>query len=113
MRGRDAHFVPCTPRARRVGSPLRLPFFAVSFAIRCCSWVRFLGTTRPVSRQGCIELLDRSGVEISGKQAVVIGRSNIVGMPAGMLLMKRNATVTIVHSGARCSDALARAAGAV
>lgn len=53
-----------------------------------------------MSFQGCIELLDRSGVEISGKQAVVIGRSNIVGMPAAMLLMKRNATVTIVHSGA-------------
>lgn len=55
---------------------------------------------RLLAAQGCIELLDRSGVEISGKQAVVIGRSNIVGMPAAMLLMKRNATVTIVHSGA-------------
>lgn len=48
--------------------------------------------------QGCIELLDRSGVEIEGKNAVVIGRSNLVGMPVAMLLMHRNATVTIVHS---------------
>ena len=36
--------------------------------------------------QGCLELLDRSGVEIAGKKAVVIGRSNIVGMPVAMLL---------------------------
>ena len=48
--------------------------------------------------QGCIELLDRSGVTIEGKDAVVIGRSNIVGIPAALLLMQRNATVTIVHS---------------
>jgi len=48
--------------------------------------------------QGCIELLDRSGVSIEGKNAVVIGRSNLVGMPVAMLLMHRNATVTIVHS---------------
>lgn len=48
--------------------------------------------------QGCIELLDRSGVSIEGKNAVVIGRSNIVGIPVAMLLMQRNATVTIAHS---------------
>lgn len=48
--------------------------------------------------QGCIELLDRSGVEIEGKEAVVLGRSNIVGIPVAMLLMQRNATVTIAHS---------------
>jgi len=48
--------------------------------------------------QGCIELLDKSGVDISGKRAVVIGRSNLVGIPVAMLLMHRDATVTIVHS---------------
>lgn len=48
--------------------------------------------------QGCIELLDRSGVTIQGKEAVVIGRSNIVGIPVALLLMQRNATVTIAHS---------------
>ena len=48
--------------------------------------------------QGVIELLDRSGVEISGKKAVVIGRSNIVGMPVSMLLTNRDATVTVLHS---------------
>ena len=48
--------------------------------------------------QGCIELLDRSSVELKGKNAVVIGRSNLVGLPVAMLLMHRNATVTIVHS---------------
>jgi len=48
--------------------------------------------------QGCIELLDRSGVSIEGKEAVVLGRSNIVGVPMSLLLMQRNATVTICHS---------------
>eukprot|EP00541_Cyclophora_tenuis_P000978 CAMPEP_0116541270 /NCGR_PEP_ID=MMETSP0397-20121206/393_1 /TAXON_ID=216820 /ORGANISM="Cyclophora tenuis, Strain ECT3854" /LENGTH=305 /DNA_ID=CAMNT_0004065201 /DNA_START=206 /DNA_END=1123 /DNA_ORIENTATION=- len=47
---------------------------------------------------GCIELLDRSGVTIRGKRAVVVGRSNLVGIPVAMLLMHRDATVTIVHS---------------
>eukprot|EP00026_Physarum_polycephalum_P008763 Phypoly_transcript_08863.p1 GENE.Phypoly_transcript_08863~~Phypoly_transcript_08863.p1 ORF type:complete len:297 (+),score=30.93 Phypoly_transcript_08863:107-892(+) len=52
----------------------------------------------PCTPRGCIELLDRSGVEIAGKNAVVLGRSNIVGLPMAMLLLARNATVTICHS---------------
>eukprot|EP00549_Striatella_unipunctata_P023398 CAMPEP_0118701462 /NCGR_PEP_ID=MMETSP0800-20121206/17267_1 /TAXON_ID=210618 ORGANISM="Striatella unipunctata, Strain CCMP2910" /NCGR_SAMPLE_ID=MMETSP0800 /ASSEMBLY_ACC=CAM_ASM_000638 /LENGTH=319 /DNA_ID=CAMNT_0006602391 /DNA_START=313 /DNA_END=1272 /DNA_ORIENTATION=- len=52
----------------------------------------------PCTPLGCIELLDRSGVSIAGKNAVVIGRSNLVGMPVSLLLMHRDATVTIVHS---------------
>ncbi|KAG0608394.1 hypothetical protein M758_8G102700 [Ceratodon purpureus] len=48
--------------------------------------------------KGCIELLKRSGVQMSGKRAVVLGRSNIVGTPAAMLLQRENATVTVVHS---------------
>ena len=52
----------------------------------------------PCTPQGCIELLVRSGVELKGKNAVVVGRSNLVGLPVAMLLMHRNATVTIVHS---------------
>lgn len=52
----------------------------------------------PCTPLGCLELLDRSGVEISGKNAVVIGRSNLVGLPVSFLLLHRNATVTIVHS---------------
>lgn len=48
--------------------------------------------------QGCIELLDRVGVDMKGKNAAVIGRSNLVGLPVAMLLMHRDATVTIVHS---------------
>ncbi len=47
---------------------------------------------------GVIELLKRSGVEISGSNAVVIGRSNIVGKPMAQLLLRENATVTITHS---------------
>eukprot|EP00579_Thalassiosira_antarctica_P015818 CAMPEP_0201942970 /NCGR_PEP_ID=MMETSP0903-20130614/50096_1 /ASSEMBLY_ACC=CAM_ASM_000552 /TAXON_ID=420261 /ORGANISM="Thalassiosira antarctica, Strain CCMP982" /LENGTH=284 /DNA_ID=CAMNT_0048485521 /DNA_START=206 /DNA_END=1057 /DNA_ORIENTATION=+ len=52
----------------------------------------------PCTPQGCIELLDRIGMEIEGANAVVIGRSNLVGLPVAMLLCHRNATVTIVHS---------------
>ena len=52
----------------------------------------------PCTPKGCSELLNRYHVEISGKNAVVIGRSNIVGIPVAMLLLNRNATVTICHS---------------
>jgi 5,10-methylene-tetrahydrofolate dehydrogenase/methenyl tetrahydrofolate cyclohydrolase len=55
----------------------------------------------PCTPKGCIELLDRTGVEIEGKQAVVLGRSNIVGLPVAMLLLHRNATLTICHSRTR------------
>ena len=52
----------------------------------------------PCTPKGCIELLDRSGVSIEGKHAVVLGRSNIVGLPVSMLLLHRNATLTVCHS---------------
>ena len=52
----------------------------------------------PCTPKGCIELLDRTGVTIEGKRAVVLGRSNIVGLPLAMLLLHRNATLTICHS---------------
>lgn len=52
----------------------------------------------PCTPRGCIELLKRSNVTITGKTAVVIGRSNIVGLPVGLLLMHENATVTVAHS---------------
>lgn len=47
---------------------------------------------------GVIQLLKRSGIEIEGKECVVVGRSNIVGKPMAMLLLRENATVTITHS---------------
>ena len=52
----------------------------------------------PCTPKGIIQMLDDAGVEIAGKKAVVMGRSNIVGLPAAKLLLDRNATVTIVHS---------------
>lgn len=60
----------------------------------------FTNTARFVActPRGCLELLDRMGVEIKGKKAVVIGRSNIVGKPVALLLLHRHATVTICHS---------------
>lgn len=53
---------------------------------------------KPCTPAGIIELINRSGIEISGKNAVVIGRSNIVGKPVSMLLLSENATVTVCHS---------------
>jgi methylenetetrahydrofolate dehydrogenase (NADP+)/methenyltetrahydrofolate cyclohydrolase len=52
----------------------------------------------PCTPAGVLELLDREKIEIVGQHAVVVGRSEIVGKPVGMLLLHRNATVTICHS---------------
>lgn len=52
----------------------------------------------PCTPKGCIELLHRYGIDIKGKKAVVIGRSNIVGLPVSLLLQRGDATVTTVHS---------------
>ena len=52
----------------------------------------------PCTPYGCIELLDRTGVNLKGARAAVIGRSNIVGKPVSMLLLAKHATVTICHS---------------
>jgi 5,10-methylene-tetrahydrofolate dehydrogenase/methenyl tetrahydrofolate cyclohydrolase len=61
MKGREPHFLPCTPH-------------------------------------GVIVMLREAGVDLNGKSAVVLGRSNIVGIPVALLLMHANATVTIAHS---------------
>ncbi|KAA9132022.1 bifunctional methylenetetrahydrofolate dehydrogenase/methenyltetrahydrofolate cyclohydrolase FolD [Marinihelvus fidelis] len=64
----------------------------------------------PCTPKGCIELLDRSGIEISGRNAVVLGRSNIVGLPVAMLLLHRNATLTVCHSRTADLPAMVRQA---
>jgi 5,10-methylene-tetrahydrofolate dehydrogenase/methenyl tetrahydrofolate cyclohydrolase len=64
----------------------------------------------PCTPAGVIELLDRSKVEIAGADAVVLGRSNIVGMPVALLLIGRNATVTVCHSRTRRIDEVCRRA---
>lgn len=56
-----------------------------------------------------MELLDRYNIEIAGKRAVVIGRSNIVGMPLTLLLQQRDATVTGIHSRHEFSSSLEKA----
>jgi methylenetetrahydrofolate dehydrogenase (NADP+)/methenyltetrahydrofolate cyclohydrolase len=52
----------------------------------------------PCTPRGIMELLARSGIELAGKEAVVVGRSNIVGKPMAFLLLAQNATVTMCHS---------------
>src|SRR6478735_6972806 len=55
----------------------------------------------PATAHAAVEILRRSGIEIAGADAVVIGRSNVVGMPAAFLLVKEDATVTVCHSRTR------------
>ncbi|KAG9455768.1 hypothetical protein H6P81_000276 [Aristolochia fimbriata] len=64
----------------------------------------------PCTPKGCLELLARSGISVSGKRAVVVGRSNIVGLPVALLLLKADATVTIVHSRSKDSESIIREA---
>jgi methylenetetrahydrofolate dehydrogenase (NADP+)/methenyltetrahydrofolate cyclohydrolase len=64
----------------------------------------------PCTPAGVIEILKRSGIAISGQNAVVVGRSDIVGKPAAMLLLHQNATVTICHSKTRDLGAVTRQA---
>jgi methylenetetrahydrofolate dehydrogenase (NADP+)/methenyltetrahydrofolate cyclohydrolase len=64
----------------------------------------------PCTPAGVIEILKRSGIEIAGQNAVIVGRSNIVGKPMAMLLLQENATVTICHSRTRDLPAVTRGA---
>ncbi len=64
----------------------------------------------PCTPYGCIYLLEKSGIKIDGANAVVLGRSNIVGMPAALLLIGKNATVTVCHSRTKDIAAVVRAA---
>ena len=64
----------------------------------------------PCTPTGIIALLDRYDIEISGKNAVIIGRSNIVGKPVSMLLLHRNATITICHSRTQNLEEVTRSA---
>lgn len=60
-----------------------------------------LDTMYPATPKGIMTLLERYNIEIEGKRAVVVGRSNIVGKPIAMMLLNKNATVTICHSRTR------------
>lgn len=55
----------------------------------------------PCTPAGCLRMIQSTGIDITGKHAVVVGRSNIVGKPAALLLLAQNATVTICHSRTR------------
>ncbi len=69
-------------------------FHPQSVGALCIGQPRFVSCTPA----GIIQLLKRSGIEIAGKECVVVGRSNIVGKPMALLLLRENGTVTIAHS---------------
>lgn len=64
----------------------------------------------PCTPAGCLRMIEAAGVDLDGKHAVVVGRSNIVGKPAALLLMQKNATVTVCHSHTRDLAAVCRTA---
>jgi len=64
----------------------------------------------PCTPSGVIEMLDRSGIAIGGTSAVIVGRSDIVGKPMALLLLQRDATVTVCHSKTRHLEAVAATA---
>ncbi len=64
----------------------------------------------PCTPKACMEILDHYGVELTGKKAVVIGRSLVVGKPAAMMLIQKNATVTICHTKTEDMPAVCREA---
>jgi methylenetetrahydrofolate dehydrogenase (NADP+)/methenyltetrahydrofolate cyclohydrolase len=67
----------------------------------------------PCTPHGCMKMLESIGYDLRGKHAVVIGRSNIVGKPMAMMLLAKNATVTICHSATKDLGALTRQADVV
>jgi len=67
----------------------------------------------PTTAQAAVEILRRSGIPMAGRRAVVVGRSNVVGKPVAMLLLRENATVTICHSQTRDLAAYLKAADIV
>ena len=64
----------------------------------------------PCTPHGIVEMLERGGVEISGREAVILGRSNLVGKPLAQLLLRENATVTVCHSRTQNLPEVARRA---
>ena len=67
----------------------------------------------PCTPQGCMEILDHYGIDCTGKKAVVVGRSLVVGKPAAMMLIKKNATVTVCHTRTKDMPSVVREADIV
>ena len=67
----------------------------------------------PCTPQGCMEILDHYGIDCTGKKAVVVGRSLVVGKPAAMMLIKKNATVTVCHAKTKDMPSVVREADIV
>jgi len=67
----------------------------------------------PCTPYGCMKMLESIGYDLSGKHAVVIGRSNIVGKPMALMLLQKNATVTICHSATQNLKAMTRQADVI
>ncbi len=67
----------------------------------------------PATAHASVEILKQSGIEIAGKHCVVVGRSNVIGKPAGLLMLRENATVTVCHSKTQDLPAIVRTADIV
>ncbi len=104
------------PLPKHIDELMVLRFIDMDKDVDCFNPTNFgflnLGTDclAPCTPAGVMDLLSRSNLEIEGKRAVVVGRSNIVGKPMAALLMKENATVTVAHSRTENLDDLCREA---
>lgn len=67
----------------------------------------------PATAHASVEILKQSGIKLEGKHCVVVGRSNVIGKPAGLLMLRENATVTICHSKTQDLPAIVRSADIV
>jgi hypothetical protein len=112
MKGRDPLFLPCTPKVLQHLSTTFLNTSLSAFFVFLTSWPLYLPFFCSLLK-GCMELLSRSGVTVKGKNAVVVGRSNIVGLPVSLLLLKADATVSIVHSRTPNPEVIVRQADIV
>lgn len=96
--------LPMMPMPKHIGEAAVSATIAASKDVDCLSYANigefFAGSNpyAPCTPRSCMAILEHYGVELEGKNVVVIGRSNVVGKPVAMLLLNKNATVTLCHS---------------
>ena len=96
--------LPMMPMPKHINEAVVSATIAASKDVDCLSYANigefFAGSNpyAPCTPRSCMAILEHYGVELEGKNVVVIGRSNVVGKPVAMLLLNKNATVTLCHS---------------
>ena len=111
--------LPMMPMPKHINEAVVSATIAASKDVDCLSYANigefFAGSNpyAPCTPRSCMAILEHYGVELEGKNVVVIGRSNVVGKPVAMLLLNKNATVTLCHSKTKNLAELTRQADIV